>query len=62
MNIPIFRNYKGQSSVEYLLVYTVIVALLLVLIIKDGYFHETLTNTNERAADRMTDAADKIFP
>lgn len=50
---------KGQSTVEYALIFVAIIAAI--LIIARGIFHTKVQESAQRAAESMGDAADTLF-
>ncbi len=53
-----FRNRKGQSTVEYILVATAVIAVIIA--VSKGSFTTKLNNTLEQAAGSIGDKADKL--
>ncbi len=55
------RNSKGQSTVEYILVFTAVLAALLVFGNRNGIFQNVLNATYDSNINSMLNMADRIL-
>ena len=53
---------KGQSIIEYLLLITAVIVILLVFFVKGGAFQKTYDAVIKRQGDDMLNIALNIFP
>lgn len=54
------KNKQGQSTVEYIILFSAVVAVALTFLAKDGKFRTTMDNTLNTAADGMRDMSDRL--
>lgn len=58
MNTALSKRVKGQSTVEYLVLVGVVVALFIVFL--NGTFNTELTNTLDQQAGSMSDMSQRV--
>jgi len=54
-------NPRGQGTVEYLLVFSVVILIFLAVLRPDGFFYKSLNNTIGINVNSMGRMATKIF-
>jgi len=55
------RNQSGQSTIEYVIVITAVIVVILAIAGKNGIFRKALEKTHEKSMDGMTDMADRFY-
>ena len=52
---------KGQSTIEYILLVTAVITVLLIFLMKGGVFERAYNNTIQKQGDDMLNTAMAIF-
>ncbi len=55
------KDLKGQSTIEYILIVTAVIAVMLVFAGKNGFFQNALNATYDTNINSMLNMADRIL-